>query len=79
MSLKGEGGRGEGWTRESCVWFLLVVQHNVGHPDELRRDSDGRHIVEVGRTPPQLVIRPFLSMNTHFYVIVGHKTHLHYI
>lgn len=58
---------------------LLVVQHNVGHPDELRRDSDGRHIVEVRRTPPQLVIRPFLSMNTHFYVILGHKTHLNYI
>lgn len=39
---------------------LLVVQNDVRHPDELRGNSNGGHVVVVGRTPLQFVIGPFL-------------------
>lgn len=48
-----------------CV-FVLVVQHDVGHPDELRGNSDGRHVVEIGGSPLQLIVCPFLS-NIHIF------------
>lgn len=46
---------------------LLVVQHDVRHPDELRRNSDGRHVVEVGGAPLQLVVGPFLPTHATVY------------
>lgn len=55
-----------------CAVSLLVVQHDVRHPDELRRNSDGRHVVEVGGAPLQLVVGPLLPTRATLYRLFIH-------
>ena len=56
--MYGGGGAGCG-----CCWWLLVVEDDVGEPDDLAGHVDLLHPAVLGGLPPQLVVVPLL--HTH--------------